>query len=125
MNRMMLLETNGHYYYQTLPDALDVFAVLVSFLTTTALLCLAVSLIMMLLRRPRQAFWALLICLTVCAGGYYFISYVLGIKGVLSIATNPGGDVPLESSMKTLAFGLLVFIAALVLNRVNRPLRKA
>lgn len=120
MERTKLTEYAGHYYYQTLPDLLDLLAVVVSFLATTGALLMMVSALFLLFRKPRQRFWATVSVVVLLSGGYYFLSYLFDVRSVVAIATNPGGDVPLASSLKTLSIAVLMFSAALVMHRATR-----
>ena len=116
-----LVERGGHYYMQTLPDALDVLALIVSFLLIVAVMLLVWHALALLLRRPRQRSWRVFCILVIVFGVGSSVMYMLDVPGVFAVLSTQGGDVPVMSTIRTAFFTSLLLVLGRVLGGATRP----
>ncbi|WP_293915157.1 hypothetical protein [Deinococcus sp.] len=107
------------YSWQSLPDLLDILAVLVSLGTVLGVTLLMWQAVFLLLRRPRRRWWRRLLWVIALSGLTYAALYIKGAPAILAVLAVPGSDVPIDSIIRTTALNVMLLAVAYVLNRTN------
>ena len=109
-----------HYYgFETYQDTWDALAALASMFLTFSVLVSMVSAVRLLINKPRRSGWIVFTSLILLSGGYYVVSYILEIQSVLSVVTNPGGDITPGSALRSAAIGIIIFLSSIVMDRYS------